>query len=185
MGKKRVGRRVVTLPVRLTFVSIREPMAFDDGGDPKYRITILAKKDSEAAKQLQKEMDELLKTATADVWNNKLPAKLWNPLRDGDEKSDEYEEFEDCIFMNAKSDYRPGCVLKDLSPIPIDQLDDEIYSGVYARACINLYPYVNAKGGCGVTVYLNSVQKIKDGDKIDRGGADPSKDFADDYSDLV
>lgn len=184
MGK-RVSKRVVTGLVRLTFVSVKEPMAFDDGKEPKFRCTILAEKGSESAKRLQLAIKELIEEAKDAVWNGKVPAKMWNPLRDGTEKEDDYPEFENMIFINAKSDYRPGCVLKDLSPIPLDALDQEVYSGVYARACITLFPYVNTKGGAGITVYLNSLQKMKDGEKIETMSNNPANDFQDDYSEFV
>jgi hypothetical protein len=182
---KRISKRFVTGEVRLTFVSVKDPMSFEDNKEPKFRVTLLAPKGSDAAKGLKNAVDSLIEEAKDTIWDGKIPHKMWNPYRDGLEKEDDYPEFEGNVFINAKSDYRPGCVLKDLSPIPLDSLDSEIYSGVYARVCITLFPYANSKGGAGITVYLNSIQKIRDGEKIETSSNNPANDFQNDYSSLV
>ena len=83
------------------------------------------------------------------------------------------------MFLNAKSNSKPGIVDADLNEI----LDpDEVYSGCYGRASINLYPY-DFNGNRGIGAGLNTIQKLKDDDRLGGGRATTEEDFGDDYDD--
>jgi hypothetical protein len=111
-------------------------------------------------------------------WNNKLPAKLWNPLRDGDAEHPEDEAFAGCYFLNAKSNQKPAIVDINLNPI-LDK--DELYSGCYGRVSINFFPYA-VSGSSGIGVGLNNIQKVADGEPLS-GRASADEDFSDDFED--
>jgi hypothetical protein len=67
------------------------------------------------------------------------------------------------VFMNVRSDYKPGVVDRNVKPI----LDEsEIYPGVIARLEVNAFCYDNS-GNKGVSFGLNHVQKIADGPRLD------------------
>ena len=73
-------------------------------------------------------------------------------------------------FVNASSKTAPGVVDKDVQPV----LDStEVYSGCYARASVNFYPF-NKAGNRGIACGLNNVQKLADGDYL--GGRSRAED---------
>jgi hypothetical protein len=50
-------------------------------------------------------------------WGGKVPAKMWNPVQDGDEEHPEDEAFVGHYYLNAKSKQKPGVVDANLNPI--------------------------------------------------------------------
>lgn len=55
-------------------------------------------------------------------------------------------------------------------PVPLEFIDREFYSGVYADVAFTLATY-SVSGNEGVTAYLNGLRKNRDGERI--GGFDP------------
>ena len=64
--------------------------------------------------------------------------------------------------MTASSKQRPELVDRNLQPI-IDAT--EVYSGMYARVCINFFAYAN-NGRKGIGCGLGPVQKTRDGEPL-------------------
>lgn len=102
-------------------------------------------------------------------------------LRDGDTDeavADQPETYAGKFFINANSDKQPIVFTRD--KIKMDQFDieEEIYSGVYAQVALSVFAY-NFNGKKGVGFGLNGVRKVKDGDRL--GGVHVSaSDFGDD-----
>ena len=94
------------------------------------------------------------------------------PLRDGDDKDDEV--YEGMLYVNAKSNTRPGIVDRDKNPIADEE---EIYSGVWAIVSVTFYPY-DTNGNRGVACGLNNIMKFKDDEKLG-GRTSAENDFAD------
>ena len=67
---------------------------------------------------------------------------------------------------------KPGIVDRQLNEI-IDST--EVYSGCYARASINFFPY-NQAGNKGIACGLNNIQKLEDGEYLG-GRSRPEDDF--------
>ena len=84
------------------------------------------------------------------------------PLRDGDLERPDDEAYRNSYFINANSSTAPGIVDADRQPI-LERF--EVYSGVYARASINLYAF-NSNGNKGIACGLNNLQKIRDGEPL-------------------
>lgn len=166
---------------RLSYVTIFEPKAVEEGGDLKYSITVLIPKGAVGAAEMAK-----IKAAVAaaekegleekSAWKGSKPAKYkYEPIRDGDLPNDKGEmipEYADHWYINAKSDTKPVIVGTEKGEDgKYKEVTDplKIVSGDWGRVCVNAYPYSHKVGGKGISWGLNHVQKIKDG--IPFGGA--------------
>lgn len=174
---RRTGTKVFTGLVRFDFPHVFEKDTSDMGGD-KYNITILIpKSDKETVRVIQEAIEEAKDQGMSSKWNGSMPRRLWEPLRDGDEKAEEnkYTEYADCYYIVAKSKDQPGIVDRDRMPI---YSADEFYAGCYGRVTISFYPYA-ASGSNGVAAGLYNIQKLKDGQRLGSSKASAEDDFAD------
>lgn len=175
-----MSTKVVTGKVRLSFVSVFQAKASEDGGKPKYQTAILIpKSDKETIKRIKAAV-EAAKVKDKEKVANKagnVPADLKTPLNDGDLKADIYPEMEGHWIINASSIRRPLVV--DRAKNPLCEEDDEIYSGCYARVSLNFFGYSNKSKG--IAAGLEAVQKLADGDRLHGGSV--SADVFDDLDD--
>ena len=176
--------KVVTGIVRLSYCHLWEPTSVEEGGDKKYSVSIIIpKSDKDTLSRIKKGI-AAAKEAGKSKWGGKIPAKIKEPLRDGDEDRPDDENYTDSYFINVTCKNKPGIVDKNLNPI-INQ--DELYSGCFGRVSMNFYPF-DTKGNKGIAAGLNNVQKIKDGDALG-GRSKAEDDFAepveDDDNDLL
>ena len=174
---------------RVSYVTLKEPKAFEDDKTPKYSVTFLIQKDSPDVARIKKVLNEMYKANKESKFKG-LPItskKIWNPLRDGDEYADEKEAegvnadaYRGCYYLKATSISQPKAFDSDKQDI----LDlDEVYSGCYCRGVIvgNAYHNTDYKTR-GFSFYLNSVMKMKEGEQL--GGVSASPDeYDDDYDD--
>ena len=154
-----------------------------DQADGKYMTNVLIPKDEkETIAAINKAIDVAKKQAIVSKWGGKEPKKLDMPLRDGDEKDD--ENYEGHLFVNAKSNTRPGIV--DRKKVPIVD-EEEIYSGVWAIVSITFFGY-DKNGNRGVACGLNNIMKFKDdehfGGRVSAESDFGGVDFDDDDDDL-
>jgi hypothetical protein len=169
--------KVITGKVRLSYAHLFKPVALSEDQDPKYSVCLLIPKSDNATLKKINNAVEAAKQNGTSLWGGKVPNNLKTPLRDGDEERPDQPEYENCYFINASSKTAPGVVDKDVQPI----LDStEIYSGCYARASVNFYPFSKA-GNKGIACGLNNVQKIADGDYL--GGRSRAEDDFDPIED--
>ena len=121
--------KVIFGPCRLSYTHVFNRYNPDgDQADGKYMTNVLIPKDEkETIEAINKAIAEAKKQAIVSKWGGKEPKKLDMPLRDGDEKDD--ENYEGHLFVNAKSNTRPGIV--DRKKVPIVD-EEEVYSGVWA-----------------------------------------------------
>lgn len=170
--------KVVTGVVRLSYAHLFEPKSIN-GSDPKYSVSlIIPKSDKQMVKVLEQAIDNA-KELGKSKWGGKIPSNLKLPLRDGDEDRPEDEAYENSYFINANSERAPQVVgtEKDKATgkaIPLGP--DEVYSGCYARASINFYPF-NVNGNKGIACSLISIQKIDDGEPLAGVASAPEEDF--------
>ena len=164
--------KVVTGTVRFSYAHVFKPHAIVDGQDPKYSVCLLIKKsDTRTIERIQKAI-EAAKSQGKAKWNNKVPANLKLPLRDGDEERPDRPEYAGCYFLNANSTQKPGIVDENCSAI----LDaEEFHSGCYGRASINFFPF-NTAGNRGIGCGLNNLQKLRDGEALSSRST-PEDDF--------
>jgi len=151
--------KITTGTVRFSYLNVFKPRAINDGKEKYSATLLLPKSDKAGVQKVKKAIEEAKKQGAAEKWKGKVPANLWNPLRDGDvEKADEHPEYAGMYFINAKSDNRP---------ILFDQMKEEIldpteiYSGCWGRANISLYAF-DTNGNRGIGVGLNALMKKRD-----------------------
>lgn len=164
--------KVVTGEVRLSYVHLFEPYAFDGGEDPKYSCVLLIPKgDKKTVAKIDAAYEAAVEQGVRTKWKGKRPKGIASPLRDGDDDPTyEGEEFEGCWILRVSSKTKPGIVDRRCDPV-MDSA--EVYSGCYARVSFNMFPYA-AAGNNGVSAGLNNVQKVRDGEGL--GGRSRAED---------
>lgn len=166
--------KVIFGPCRLSYTHVFNRYNPDgDQADGKYMTNVLIPKDEkETIEAINKAIAEAKKQAIVRKWGGKEPKKLDMPLRDGDEKDD--ENYEGHLFVNAKSNTRPGIV--DRKKVPIVD-EEEVYSGVWAIVSVTFFGY-DKNGNKGVACGLNNIMKFKD-DEHFGGRVSAESDFGD------
>lgn len=170
--------KVITGEVRLGYVHLFEPYAYEAGREPKYSCMILIpKSDKKTLAKIKAAHEAAIEQGIRTKWHGKKPKNLGFTLRDGDEDQpgDGGPEFDGHYWMNVTCKTRPGVVGRDLEPITDESA---VYSGCYARVSINLFPY-SASGNNGVSAGLNNVQFVRDGESL--GGRSRAEDDFDAY----
>ena len=168
--------RVTTGEVRLSYVHLFKPYAFQAGQEEKFSVTMLIPKTDTATKaRIDAAIEAAKQRGITDKWNGACPPIIPVPIYDGDgvRPSDGMEFGPECkghwvMTASSKADYSPEVVDAGLNPI-INQ--SEVYSGMYGRVNVSFFPYAfgGKKGiGCG----LGPVQKTRDGESL--GGGAPS-----------
>lgn len=169
--------RIVTGEVRASYAYVFEPRKEEDGADEKYSMMILIPKSDKATlAKIEKAIAAAKEIGKSSKFGGKIPAKLNEPLRDGDEERPDEEVYEGMYFMNLSSKQKPGIV--DKFKNIIDSADD-FYSGCYAKVSINFFPY-NTNGNKGIAAGLNNILKTRDGDYLG-GRSSAFDDFADEF----
>lgn len=172
---------VTTGKVRLSFVHLFKPYAFQPGQEEKFSTTILVpKNDTETKAKIDAAIQMATEKGIKDNWNGVRPPILNTPVYDGDgtRPSDGMPFGDECkghwVFTaSSKVDYPPEIV--DVSGNRIIS-PSEIYSGIYARVHVNFYPYAFG-GKKGIGVGLGPVQKVSDGEPLGGGAVSASAVF--------
>lgn len=168
--------RVTTGEVRLSFVHLLKPYAFQPGQEEKYSCTVLVPKtDTETMERINAAIEAAKQKGVSDKWGGVMPPMVPTPVYDGDgtRPSDGMAFGPECkghwVFTaSSKIDYPPEVVDQQGNPI-INQ--SEVYSGMHGKVNVSFYPYAfgGKKGvGCG----LGPVMKTRDGESL--GGSAPS-----------
>ena len=177
-----MSTKITTGKCRLSYVTIFEPRASEDGGEPKYSIAILIpKSDTATVNKIKAAIAEAREAFCAKNGASALPANPVSPLHDGDgvkpNSGEPYgPECKGCYVMNASSKNKP-LILDSFGNECNDP--NEIYSGCYGRVVINFYGYNNRRKGIGAG--LLGVKKLHDGDPF--GTVASASDFEDGYED--
>jgi len=163
------GISLVTQTFRVSYPHLFKAQAIGKA-DPKYSVTMLFAKEDDISE---------LRGAIAQVkrarWGkdkSKWPEFAHPVVINGDKPK--YADKEGyaghwAIKASSSEDKKPGVVDQDLQKI----LDPaEIYPGCFARAKVFVTTYDN-EFGAGVTIILDHVQKVDDGDSI--GGRAPAE----------
>ncbi len=172
--KTKIANPSLKLPVvRLSFPHLFTPQKGDDAdAKAKYGATFILDKKIHAA--TIKEIQAAIATVSkSDKLKGRKPNKVC--LRDGAEK-DHLDGYGDGVmFLAARTDKRPPVVARDLTPLVEE--DGKPYAGCYVNATVEIYPYIHAKSGPGITASLRAVQFHKDGEPFGEKPADVSSEF--------
>lgn len=157
-AEKKDSIKLKTPTFRASFANVFKPRVPFEGQEPVYSVeTLFDKKDKENGDM--KWLKAAIKQVADAKWGpGKYPKNFKSPIKDGDEK--ELEGYAGHWFLTVKSKQKPGVVDKNLDEI-IEP--SEFYSGCYARATVVVKTYSTA-GNNGVAVYLQNLQKVKDGE---------------------
>ncbi len=171
--------KVLTGEVRLSYVNVITPRTPQQGGEPKYSVTLLIPKSDVATKaDIDMSMQAAAQEAMTKVWNGTRPPNLRAPIYDGDGVRPSGEQFgEECRghwVITASTKMKPQVVGMD--NINVELAPSDIYSGMYGRVTIRFFGYSNS-GNKGVGCGLGNIMKTRDGDPL-AGTASASSDFA-------
>jgi hypothetical protein len=113
--------------------------------------------------------------------------RLKDPFRNGDDEFPDDPTYEGMVFFNANGAYAtgkgkpPGLYDRKRRDIrDMDNAEDLIYSGAYARAEVKFFPFDRA-GGRGVACYLFRVQWMGHGEPL--AGGRPVSEIFDEVED--
>jgi hypothetical protein len=161
-GKSDTGKsiEVKLTDVRLSFASVFKKKSFgDDDSNPRYAATFLMDKRKQA--DLIRKCEDAIDDAKYAKWGDKQPSlrddKL--ALRDGDDEN--YDGYEDMMYVAARSERRPQVLDRDRTPLTED--DGRPYSGCFVNAIVRFWAQDN-KWGKRVNASLEGVQFVKDGE---------------------
>lgn len=171
--------KVLTGEVRLSYCNLTAPRASQQGGEPKYSVTLLIPKADFATKaDVDAAMQAAVNEAVAKVWGGVRPPQIRFPIYDGDGVRPSGVPFGDeCKghwVMTASTKNKPQVV--GIDNINCDLAPVDIYSGMYARVTIHFFGYSNS-GNKGIGCGLGNVMKTRDGERL-AGGASAAMDFA-------
>ena len=176
--------KVVTgAKTRWSYLHVWEPQTIN-GGKPKYSVCLLIPKEDLATVDAVREaIRSAYAAGKAKLQGNSKSVPplgaIKTPLRDGDAEHPGESPYAGCFFLNANNTIRPQIVDAECQPI-LDQ--EDVYSGCYGRASISFYVF-NVNGNRGIACGLNSLQKLRDGDRLGGGPSSAAADFADLVSD--
>lgn len=166
------GVTLVTPEFRVAFPKVFKAERNELNGQDEFSLVALFPKNADLS-----ELKTAIKQAAIGFFGDDLPNNLRSPLRDGTEKKRKDgsipDGYADHLFVNMKCQKRPGLVNAELQDI-ID--DSEFYGGCYARAQVHVCGY-DKKGNKGVGIYLNNVQKLRDGEAFGQGRVSAAQAF--------
>jgi hypothetical protein len=151
---------IVTPPLRLAFPALFTPKpTFKGGDDKKYQAVCLIPPDVDLTPFFN-----CVKAAMIDKWGKliKMPSGS-NPIKPCTEKDlDGYAD--GWYYINTKSGYQPNVVDQKCQAV-IDV--ERAYSGCWCRFHLSVYAWDHPVGGKGVSFSLNSVQLVRDDERLD------------------
>jgi hypothetical protein len=171
-----IPTKVLTGECRASYCNLTAPRAAQQGGDPKYGVTLLIPKTDTATYQdIVNSIEAAAQAATGSLWNGVRPPVLESVIWDGDGVRKNGTAFgPECKghwVVTASTKNKPQVV--DLNGN--DLLPQDIYSGMRVRATVNFFGYLNS-GKKGVGCGLGNVQKLRDDEPLG-GGASAEADF--------
>ncbi len=174
-----IATKVLTGEVRLSYANLTTPRAPQQGGEPKYSVTLLIPKtDAATIANINASIKAAYEDGVSKKWGGAHPTQK-TILHDGDglrENGAPYgDECKGHYVITASTKNKPQVV--GIDNIECELAPSDIYSGMFARVTVNFFPY-NTAGSKGVGCGLGNVLKTRDGEPLS-GGASAASDFAD------
>lgn len=181
MTEKLKPPKFVTCEARLTFVHLAQPdPKLSKLGTQKYSVcALIPKSDQAGIKKLQDYINESIELCKP-FWGGKLPANFNTPLKDGNVERAKYPEFQDVMYFNSGTKFRPPIYNLERHEIPDPTA---VYSGMYGKLCVIAFPY-SYSGKHGISLGLESVQKTRDGELLIKRSS-PADVFVDEPEDIL
>lgn len=171
-----MSKNTTTPKFRVSYPKVFKAELNTLSGKSEYSIVALFKK-GEDLSALKKAAEEvIIEKLGAD--KTKWPKNLKSPFRDQSDREKDGQlppgHEAGAIFMNLKSQQKPGVVDQNVQPI-LDE--NEFYAGCYAHATVRPY-YYDQKGNKGVAFGLQNIQKLSDGEPLGGGRTSAANEFA-------
>lgn len=169
--------KVLVGEARLSYCYLFEPQKSEGSDKDSYSVSLIIPKSNTALVEKIRTACKAAAQAGAGLWGGKIPAGLHNPLNDGDEKRPDDPAYQGAYYMNAKTSRKPFCY----SPGPVVNGQrtftpitdpEQVYSGCYGFASVRFYAY-NRNGNKGIAAALDSVVKVRDGERLGGGAEAP------------
>ena len=176
--KNHISRQITTKKFRTSFVNVFTPRP-NMQGDLKYNLSMIFDNKEDIAEIIQ-----IVREVATQHWGT-IPKTLKVPWSNGNDKKDKqtgevYVGYENKIVVQTSSKQRVGIVDCVIDPatekLHVLTTDEEFYGGCYAAATITAYTWENI-GGQGVSIGLQNVQKIGDGEPFS-GKSKAEDDFS-------
>lgn len=162
--------KIVTPEFRLSYPAVFQPKLNKLNNKMEYSVEALFPKSADLSAMKAAAKEAIVEVFGADP--AQWPKNLRTPFKDQKDKAyiDEVTGKTvqpagtevGAIFLNFKSERKPGAVDAQNHDI-IDP--SELYAGCIARAAVFAKAY-NKGGNCGVTFWLNHIQKVREGDPL-------------------
>ena len=157
----------------MNFPVLVTPQASFEGGKEKFSMTVMVpKEDKETIAKIEAEIAKVIEDNKATFGGKKSGIKT--PLRDGDEKKEDYPEFDGFMFFNCSTTRRPKIV--DRNKEEVLDVVDQCYSGQIVNVSITFFAY-NQAGSKGVGAGLNNIQVVGGGERLFDGGGEEFDDL--------
>lgn len=174
-----IPTKVLTGEVRLSYCNLTTPRASQQGGEPKYSVTMLIPKSDAATKaDIDASILAAVNEAVGKSWGGVRPPMIKDIIHDGDGVRPSGlpygPECKGHWVLTASTKNKPQVV--GIDNIRSELAPTDIYSGMYARVTVNFYGYSNS-GNKGIACGLGNVLKTRDGEPLS-GGASAEADFA-------
>lgn len=175
----------ITTPMfRGSYVTLVTPRAVaDDSDEKKYSMNIVLPKDSAETKAFIKKLEAAFNASMTEKLGKVYPKSVLKhyPIKDadvdtnqeGDILSEKNPEWEGCYVISASNKRKPGAIDKSGNKL---FTDDDLYSGAWYYATVNVYAWSGKTFGKGVSISLNNVLKDHDDDRLS-GGPSAESDF--------
>jgi hypothetical protein len=162
MSDKQERPKLITPVFRGSFVHLVTPHKIDKDDaeeEPKYDITIVLEKDDPEAQKFVKRLEAAINAAMIEKNGKPIPkgAMKHYPIKDGDEQ--ENEDFNGKWLITARNKFKPDCIDRKGQKL---FNEEQLYSGAWYRASIDLYAWSHPKFGKGVSINLKAVLKERD-----------------------
>lgn len=153
-------------------------------GDQIYDLQIIIPKDDTKNLDTIKAAIESILTDAKEKNGAKAIAGVKFEMKDGDSETDNpkgCEYLKGCYFFTAKNKKQPMCLKAVKSGDKIEKVsatEADYYNGMYTWLEVTPYFY-NTPAKRGITNYINTVIKTKDGEKLGKQRAEIELDFDD------
>lgn len=175
-NKVRIGQ------VRLAYVHLDEPRAFDESQTPKYEVTAIIRKDDKKSLDAIKKSYELASQNGVEKFGQGFTRRVTPLVRpegsdnglmidcDKDDRYEGNEDFKGCYMLGVKAKTKPAVGSSKFGTghlLEKSEIQDELYSGCYGYVFFNFYPYSFNNGTkMGIAAGLDSVYKTADGESL-------------------
>lgn len=175
-NKVRIGK------VRMAYVHLDEPRAFDESQTPKYEVTAIIDKTDATSLAAVKKSYELAIENGKEKYGKAFERKITPLIRaegsdnglmidcDADERYAGDEDYKGKYMLGIKSKTQPATGSSKFGTKHVltkEEIQDELYSGCYGFIYFNFYPYqFNGGTKMGISAGLDSVYKTDDGESL-------------------